>query len=137
MTPSGPLMERLKNIVGIGVLIAAPVAMFYEYKHFKTKEYNLETSSRYTVGEVVKTGYVISPSSHGYTEFVYQVGDSAYTGYEDTRTPAGQTLFLVRYSTQHPEYYDFYNRVPLLPTNIPPPEGWAEPPYPVLAKDLE
>jgi hypothetical protein len=130
MNASERFVDRLKTVVAAGVFVAAPFTLFYGVKHFKTKEYALETTPRYTVGEVVKTGYVISPSSHGYTEFVYQVGDSTHTGYDDGRLPAGLTRFLVKFSAKHPEYYEFYKHAPVPYGLSAPPEAGPSRPFP-------
>ena len=103
----------------------------------RNEDKEVDCYPRYTAGEVTRTSYVLGPSPHSVTFFSYQVGDSTYTGNDTGRSPDSQTRFLVKYSTKHPQYYKFYKRVPLLPTHVPPPDGWAEPPYPVLAKDLE
>jgi hypothetical protein len=127
-TKPAPLwLERLKTVVVIGgMLILAGFAVdAYFYQNHKRVE--LTAHPRYTVGEVVKTGVVISPSSHGYSLFTYQVGDSVYTQEGPDEIPKGHTRFLVKFSTQHPTYYKFYERVPI-PYYVPPPppEGWAK-----------
>ena len=80
---------------------------------------------------------MIGPSPESLSFFAYQVGDSTYAGTSPGDVPDGQNRFLVKYSTKHPQYYKFYKRVPLLPTHIPPPNGWAAPPFSVPPEDLE
>lgn len=137
MSPAERRVDRLKSVavaVGMGVIAAAA---FYTFRDKRREEAEIAAYPRYTVAEITKTGHVISPSSHSYAKFAYQMGGSTYIGDEDGDLPDGQNRFLVKYSTKHPQYYKFYKRVPLLPTHIPPPNGWAAPPFSVPPEDLE
>lgn len=129
--------ERFKNVAAIAVVVILVPVFIHEFLLMNKEDEEVNTRPRYTVGKVTKTSYVISASPHSVTFFTYQAGDSTYTGNDTGSVPDGQNLFLVKYSTKHPQYYKFYKRVPLLPTHVPPPEGWAEPPYPVPAEDLK
>ena len=136
-SPAEIVVDRLKTLIAVGGMGIIAVASFFAFRHNNRRDADLAAYPRYTVGQVTRTTYVIGPSPESLSFFAYQVGDSTYTGTSPGDLPDGQTLFLVKYSTQHPQYYKFYKRVPLLPSHIPPPEGWATPPYPVPAKDLE
>ena len=131
------LFERLKNLFFIGASVVLILLAIRGFIIKGSENEEIAKYPRYTIGAVTDAVVVIGPSSEKLNRFTYQVGDSSYKGNEPGSLPDGQTLFLVKYSTKHPQYYKFYRRVPLLPTHIPPPEGWAEPPYPVPAKDLE
>ena len=131
------LVERLKKLFFLGAIVVIVPLSIREFFLKESEDEEIAKYPRYTVGEVTKAVQVVGPSSEKLNLFTYQVGDSSYTGNEPGSLPDGQNLFLVKYSTKHPQYYKFYNRVPLLPTHIPPPEGWAEPPYRVPAEDLE
>ena len=137
MISSELIVDRLKTAATIAVLGAIAIVVCYEIHLRNLVNADLEAFPRYTAGEVIKRGYVIGPSPHSATLFAYTVGDSTYIKGGPDELPDGQTRFLVKYSTQHPQYYKFYKQMPLLPTHIPPPEGWAEPPYRVPAEDLE
>ena len=130
-------VDRLKSAGVLLMLLVIAGCFIAAWRDENHQDDELAAYPRYTVGEITTTGYIVGPNSHSYAKFAYQVGDSTYTGDEDGDLPDGQNRFLVKYSTKHPQYYKFYKRVPLLPTHVPPPDGWAEPPYPVLAKDLE
>jgi len=127
MTATERLVDRLKTVAAIGIAIATPIALYYGFHQKSLEQADLAAHPRYTVGEVVKTGVVISASSHGYSLFTYQVGDSIYTQEGPDEVPKGHTRFLVKFSTQHPTYYKFYERIPI-PYYVPapPPEGWAK-----------
>ena len=131
------LVERLKKLFFLGAIVVIVPLSIREFFLKESEDEEIAKYPRYTVGEVTKAVQVVGPSSEKLNLFTYQVGDSSYTGNEPGSLPDGQTLFLVKYSTKHPQYYKFYKQVPLLPTHIPPPEGWAEPPYRVPAEDLE
>ena len=131
------LFERLKNLFFIGVAIVLILLAIREFYIKGGEDEEIAKYPRYTLGEVTDAVQVIGPNSEKLNRFTYQVGDSSYSGSEPGSLPDGQNLFLVKYSTKHPQYHKFYKRVPLLPTHIPPPEGWAEPPYPVPAENLK
>lgn len=131
------LVERLKKLFFLGAIVVIVPLSIREFFLKEREDEEIAKYPRYTVGEVTKAVQVVGPSSEKLNLFTYQVGDSSYTGNEPGSLPDGQNLFLVKYSTKHPQYYKFYKRVPLLPTHVPPPEGWAAPPYRVPAKDLE
>ena len=137
MSPSDIRMDRLKTVGTLVMLCVIAVCTFLAFRRMHVEKNEIEVFPRYTVGEVIRSAYVLGPSPEQVILFTYQVGDSTYKGNGSGDVPDGQNRFLVKYSTQHPQYYKFYKRVPLLPTYIPPPDGWAEPPYPVPPEDLE
>lgn len=92
----------------------------------------LKKAPRYTVGYVTKTGYSIGPGSHSDVDFTYTVGDSTYRDSSTGDVPDGCCRCLIKFAAHAPELREFYNHV-CVPDDIlpPPPEGWAEPPFPV------
>lgn len=82
--------------------------------------------------------YVLGPSPHTATFFWYEVNDSTYSSDITGSVPNEQTRCLLRYSTRHPEYHVFYERVPI-PDSIAyaPAEGWVALPFPVAAESME
>lgn len=126
MASAEQLIDWLKTAVALAVPVVVVPLCIYTFLQKRQEETEITAYPRYTVGEVVETGVVISPSSHGYSLFTYQVGDSVYTQEGPDEVSKGHTRFLVKFSTQHPTYYKFYERVPI-PYYVPPPppEGWA------------
>lgn len=137
MTPAEQRVDRLKSAAVLAMLLVIAGCFIAALRNKNHRDDELAAYPRYTVGEITATGYIVGPNSHSYAKFAYQVGDSTYTGDEDGDLPEGRTRFLVKYSTRHPKYYKFYKRVSLLSNHVPPPEGWAEPPFPVAPEDLE
>ncbi|WP_046244421.1 hypothetical protein [Hymenobacter terrenus] len=138
MTPAEAQVDRLKTVAAIVVIVASVGVIVNGFSRRSHRQAELAASSRYTIGEIVKKTYVIGPSSHSATRFAYTVGDSTYVKPGPDEVPDGRTRFLVKFSTRHPEYYQFYERVPI-PYTITeaPPEGWPEPPFSVAPEDME
>lgn len=128
-TYATPFTDHLKLVAVGAILLAIGIGIFYGLRQKSTEEAELTSHPRYTVGEIVKSGYIVSPNSHSYSRFTYQVGDSVYTESGPEQIPQGHTRFLVKFSAQHPTYYKFYERIPIpYYVPLPPPEGWAKPP---------
>ena len=98
----------------------------------------LATQPRYAIGIVTGKSYVVGPSSHDVTFFIYSVHDSTYSSSSSSAVQAGQSQFLVKFSGTDPAVCRFYNQVPIPKTiQEAPPGGWKEPPFPVPAEVLE
>jgi hypothetical protein len=125
-------MDRLKTVVVIVGMLVVVVLVVQGLQRRKSREAALAASPHYTIGEVTRTSYVVGPNSHNVVFFTYRVGDSTYTGNDDGRALDVGARFLVKFSSEQPGYYRFYNQVPI-PDSIPtaPPGGWLAPPFPV------
>lgn len=129
--------ERLKTIMAIVILVIISASLFYGLRQKNMQEVELTKYPRYTIGEIIKTGYTIGPNSHSYTRFSYQVGDSVYIKSGPEAVPSSHTRFLVKFSAKNPEYYKFYENIPIpYYIEIAPREGWVKPPPEVATEDL-
>ena len=130
--PLDKLVEKMPNwLVAIfGVLfVLFTVWVFagsYLDSHARSKD------SRYTIGFVTKTSYVVGPSSHSVSFFTYNVKGHAYSTSSDGDLEAGCARCLLKYAATDPENIDFFNHI-CIPDSITraPAEGWKEPPFPV------
>lgn len=94
-----------------------------------------DRNSRYTIGYVTGTDYVVGPNSHSVTFFTYTVGDSTYRQSSTGDVAKGCTRCLVKFAEADPTNFEFFNRV-CVPDSITsaPAEGWEKPPF-ALGKD--
>lgn len=81
---------------------------------------------------MLKTGYVIGPSSHSEASFKYTVGDTVYENSSSGSIEDDCRRCLVKFAVRKAEVCQFYNHV-CIPDEVEaaPAEGWREPPFPV------
>ena len=106
--------------------------MIRSFQRRQLKQAALATDTRYTIGGITRTSYVVGPSPYTAVFFVYRVGDSVYTGSGSGTPVNGQERVLIKFTARQPSVHEAYEQVPI-PNNIQeaPPGGWVEPPFPV------
>ena len=122
------LPSQVKGTIIIAMIFLALWMFISSYKHSAARNVN----SRYTIGYVTGTDYVVGPSSHSVAFFTYSVGDSTYRSSADGDLAEGCTRCLVKFAAADPINKEFFNKI-CVPDSIakPPPLGWTKPPFPV------
>ena len=116
------------------ILFGAPLLCLFIWAithHYRTRA-ALKRAPRYTIGYVTRTGYSVGPSSHSDVDYTYTVGDSTYQDSSTGDVPEGCHRCLLKFAAHAPDRREFYNHI-CVPDDVPPPppNGWAEPPFPV------
>lgn len=138
MTPAEAQVDRLKTVVAVVGPIAIGIAAIFGWRDKHQQKAEMAAYPRYTIGTVTGSKYVVGPSPHTATFFTYEVNDSTYTSDITGSVPDGQTRCLLRFSARHPEYHEFYERVPIPDSIIQaPPAGWPALPFPAAAENME